>query len=93
MRHMQNRHNNHVFFRLILKDLAGNVVYKQDANLEEFAQLLNDKNVLNLSDDTELEYYIIKHPELRIKKHRKDYWHHEFFSGKGITPLFIFVEE
>ena len=80
-------------YRLILKDQKGDVILEQEANVDDFADLINDKEVLNASDDTELEYYFIKHPDLTIKKDGRVYSHKNYSAGKGQVPTFLFVEE
>lgn len=93
MKYMQNEQPRNNTYRLILKDWKGNVILEQEANLEDFAGLLNDKEILNATDDTVLEYYLIKHPELTIKKDGRVYWHKNYSAGKGLVPTFFFVEE
>ena len=83
----------HSFYRIILKDKVGNVVFEQRATLEDFATMFNDKEILNASDDAELEYYLIRHPELRFRKDDKFYWHQNYYAGKGMLSTFFFIEE
>ena len=90
---MQNEQHRNNTYLLILKDQKGNVILEQEADLDDFAILLNNKEILNAADDTDMEYYLIKHPELTIKKDGRVYWHKNYSAGKGIVPTFYFVEE
>ena len=90
---MQHSQHEHKAYRLVLQDKAGNVISEQESTLEDFANLLNDKEILSASDDAELEYYLIKHPELRIRKEGKLYWHQNYSAGKGMPSTFLFIEE
>lgn len=93
MKYMQNEQHMNTTYRLILKDQKGNIILDQEASLDDFAGLFNDKEILNAADDTEFEYYLIKHPELTIKKDGRVYWHKNYSAGKGLVPTFIFIEE
>lgn len=90
---MQNKQNRNDSFQLILKDMSGNIISEQKAYLDDFVSLLNSKEILNVCDDTELEYFFIKHPEIKLVKDGKKYWHQSYFAGKGLVPTFVFVEE
>lgn len=87
------KHENYNRYRFVLKDRNGSTKMDRFISIEEFSDLLDDVNVLEAKDDAELEFYLIKHPELKIYEDGKKYYHKQFLSGKGTISTFVFIVE
>ena len=86
-----NQPNSGIQYRVILRDSAGNDTSDSIMDKAGIAAMLNDQNILNTTDEAQLELYLISHHYL-TRIDGISYMHTNYSVGLGQLPTFVFEE-
>lgn len=78
---------------LVLLGDDQNPVANKEFSIPELASLLDDNNINECNDDADVVFYLIHHPNLRIKDLNKSFYFQNYSAGRGLTPVFTFMCE
>ena len=77
--------------KVVLKDQADAVLLERDMDYNEVANLLEDPQIKQCTNETELELYIVSN-HYTTKINGEIYRHKEFSMGINHKPTFVFVK-
>ncbi len=80
-----------VQYRVTLKDKTGNVIADDLKDKAGISTMLNDPTILNITDEAQLELYLISHHYL-TRINGTPFMHTKYSVGTGQIPTFVFEE-
>lgn len=80
-----------VQYRVTLKDKTGNVIADDLKDKAGISAMLNDPTILNITDEAQLELYLISHHYL-TRINGTPFMHTKYSVGIGQIPTFVFEE-
>lgn len=80
-----------VQYRVTLKDKTGNVIADDLKDKAGISTMLNDSTILNITDEAQLELYLISHHYL-TRINGTPFMHTKYSVGIGQIPTFVFEE-
>lgn len=80
-----------VQYRVTLKDKTGNVIAEDLKDKAGISTMLNDPTILNITDEAQLELYLISHHYL-TRINGTPFMHTKYSVGIGQIPTFVFEE-
>lgn len=76
---------------MTLKDKTGNVIADDLKDKAGISTMLNDPTILNITDEAQLELYLISHHYL-TRINGTPFMHTKYSVGIGQIPTFVFEE-
>lgn len=86
-----NQPKHGVQYRVILKDKSGNIILDDVKDNAGIAAMLNDQAIHNITDEAQLEFYLISHHYITLIN-GTPFMHTKYSVGKGLMHTFVFEE-